>query len=139
MAKRKQSPAQLANLKKGKATQFVKGDARAKIGHIYSNRVQAKKRSMAEWAQVIGNLQGHPDIIEKLKKNFIITPEEEKDITNNGLAVIKLQDEMLKGNLQAYNLWLDLTGQKAAQKHEIISQQTIDIKSVKNLKKLLDD
>lgn len=139
MAKRKQSPAQLANLKKGKATQFVKGDPRAKIGHIYSNKVQAKKRSMAEWAQYIGNLQGHPDIIEKLKQNFIITPEEEQDITNNGLAVLKLQSEMLKGNLNAYNLWLDLTGQKSAQKHEIISHSEVDIKSVKNLKKLLDD
>lgn len=112
---------------------------RGRNGAIAANKTKAKKRSMAEWAQYIGNLQGHPNIIEKLKQNFIITPEEEQDITNNGLAVLKLQSEMLKGNLNAYNLWLDLTGQKSAQKHEIYSHSEVDIKSVKNLKKLLDD
>lgn len=108
-------------------------------GAIASNKVQAAKRSMREWAEYIGNLKASPDVINKLKEHFVITQEQEKDITNNGISVLKLQEQMQKGNLAAFTLWMDLTGQKAAQKHEVITHQEIDISKVKNLKKLLDD
>jgi hypothetical protein len=134
------NPNSRANLAKGKATRFRKGDTQGKReAAIASNKAQAQKRSMREWAEYIGNLKANPEIVEKIKEHFVLTPEEEANITNNGLSILKLQEQVQKGNLNAFNLWLDLTGQKAAQKHEVITHQEIDISKVKNLKKLLDD
>lgn len=132
-------PKSKANLKKAKHFTVETAAEMGKRGAAASNKVQAAKRSMRQWAEYIGNLQANPDVLEKLKQRFTLTPEDEQNITNNGLSVLKLQEQMQKGNLQAYNLWLDLTGQKAAQKHEVITHQEIDISKVKNLKKLLDE
>lgn len=49
------NPNSLKNLEKGKATRFVKGDPRAKLGHIYSNKKQAEKRSLQEYARIVLN------------------------------------------------------------------------------------
>lgn len=135
------NPKSRANLKKGMGYFADKETAReaGRKGAIASNKAQAKKRSMREWAEIIGNMQASPKVLEKLKEHFNIIPEEEADITNNGLSVLKLQEQMQKGILPAYAIWLDLTGQKAAQKHEVVTHQQIDIGKVKNLKKLLDE
>lgn len=49
------NPNSLKNLEKGKATRFVKGDPRAKLGHIASNKKQAEKRSLQEYARIVLN------------------------------------------------------------------------------------
>ena len=49
------NPNSRKNLEKGKATRFVKGDTRAKIGHIASNKAQAEKRSIQERAKIVLN------------------------------------------------------------------------------------
>ena len=49
------NPNSRKNLEKGKATRFVKGDTRAKIGHIASNKAQAEKRSIQERARIVLN------------------------------------------------------------------------------------
>ena len=49
------NPNSLKNLEKGRATRFVKGDPRTKIGHIKSNKIQAEKRSIQERARIVLN------------------------------------------------------------------------------------
>lgn len=49
------NPNSRKNLEKGKATRFVKGDTRAKIGHIASNKKQAEMRSIQERARIVLN------------------------------------------------------------------------------------
>lgn len=49
------NPNSRKNLEKGKATRFVKGDTRAKLGHIASNAKQAEKRSIQERARIVLN------------------------------------------------------------------------------------
>lgn len=49
------NPNSRKNLEKGKATRFVKGDTRAKLGHIASNKAQAEKRSLQEYARIVLN------------------------------------------------------------------------------------
>lgn len=52
---RKMNENSLKNLEKGKATRFVKGDARAKLGNPASNKAQAEKRSIQERARIVLN------------------------------------------------------------------------------------
>ena len=47
------NPNSLKNLEKGKATRFVKGDPRAKLGNPASNAAQARKRSIEERARIV--------------------------------------------------------------------------------------
>lgn len=49
------NPNSRKNLEKGIATRFVKGDTRAKLGHIASNKKQAEMRSLQERVRIVLN------------------------------------------------------------------------------------
>ena len=135
------NPNSKKNLKKGNRFSKETASENGRKGAEISNARQAAKRSIREWAEILGTMKASSEVLSKLKKIFPnMSDEQAKEMTNNGLMAMRLANEaIIKGNMQAYNLWLDLTGQKAAQKHEVITHQEIDISKVKSLKKLLDD
>lgn len=139
--KRKQTASQLANLKPFNTLSESEQRAIRSMGGKAGAKAREHKKSMREWAVMIGNMQGSPEVIERLKGVFPnFTEEQLKELTNNALMVMRLFNEaIIKGNMRAYDVWLELTDQKATQKHEVITHQEIDISKVKNLKKLLDD
>lgn len=120
MAKRKQSPAQLANLKlitESTASEY------GKRGAIASNKVKAEKKSMREWAKIVGEMAGSKEVLARLKSIYPEIDEGKiEDITNNLLVIMRLyQEAIVKGNMRAFDLLLELTGQK-------VVKQEIEIK-----------
>lgn len=105
MPKRKQSPAQLANLKKGKATQFVKGDPRAKIGHIYSNKAQAEKRTIQQEM--------------KIALDTMIKNSKGEEVTVRSAIVLAQVKKALNGDSKAFDNCGEYSAEKPAEQKEI--------------------
>ena len=120
------NPNSRKNLEKGKATRFVKGDTRAKLGHIYSNKKQAETRTLAEELKALLKVEISNSKGEKVKTS-----------TATSTAMIK---EALKGNVRAYEVIRDTIGQKPTEKVEqLVITPEVDFDRLKSLRKALKD
>lgn len=117
MPKRKQSPAQLANL-----IPITKSTARelGRKGAMVSNQVQAEKRSIRQWLEVMGAMKANPDIAAKMQKMF---PEiKVAQFTNDAAMAARMyNDAIVKGDARAQSNIADIKGEK-------ITKQEIEIK-----------
>lgn len=105
MPKRNQSPAQLANLEKGKATRFVKGDPRAKLGNPASNKAQAAKRTLQKEMQAA---------LDTLIKN-----NQGQQVTVRNAIVLAQVAKALKGDSKAFANCGEYSGEKPADKQQV--------------------
>ena len=108
---------QLANLKKGKKTQFKSGDKVAKIaqskGGINSGISKRRKRKLAEYAEIFGSLQ----VSEKEKATLTEAGIDVDDMTND-MALIRGQYASAKrGNSNSARFLAEL-------REELKQQQT---------------
>lgn len=117
MPKRKQSPAQLANL-----IPITKSTARelGRKGAMVSNQVQAEKRSIRQWLEVMGAMKANPEIAAKMQKMF---PEiKVAQFTNDAAMAARMyNDAIVKGDARAQSNIADIKGEK-------ITKQEIEIK-----------
>ena len=103
--KRKQSPAQLANLKKGKATQFVKGDPRVKLGNPASVKAKAEKRTIQQEMKIA---------LDTLIKN-----SKGEEISVRSAIVLAQIKKALNGDSKAFANCGEYAAEKPAEQQEI--------------------
>lgn len=117
MPKRKQTPSQLANL-----IPITKSTARelGRKGAMVSNQVQAEKRSIRQWLEVMGAMKATPEIAAKMQKMF---PEiKVAQFTNDAAMAARMyNDAIVKGDARAQSNIADIKGEK-------VTKQEIEIK-----------
>lgn len=117
MPKRKQTPSQLANL-----IPITKSTARelGRKGAMVSNQVQAEKRSIRQWLEMMGAMKANPEIAAKMQKMF---PEiKVAQFTNDAAMAARMyNDAIVKGDARAQSNIADIKGEK-------ITKQEIEIK-----------
>ena len=120
------NPNSRKNLEKGKATRFVKGDTRAKIGHIASNKKQAEMRSIQERARIVLNT-----LISR--KNG-----EKIDMFSAGCEKAAAQ-WVVTGDPKYGKALAELAGQFTQKVEQLVITPEVDYDKLKDLRKALKD
>jgi len=120
------NPNSRKNLEKGKATRFVKGDTRAKIGHIASNKKQAEMRSIQERARIVLNT-----LISR--KNG-----EKIDMFSAGCEKAAAQ-WVVTGDPKYGKALAELSGQFTQKVEQVVITPEVDYDKLKDLRKALKD
>lgn len=133
------NPNSRANLEKGKATRFRKGDTQGKReAAIASNKAQAKLKTLKQWIEFVGGLKVNGEIAKKMSAIF---PDiEPKELTNLGALGLRLfNDAITRGDKKAIEQISSLRGEKV-ERQEIVANisNDIDIEKIKELKKVID-
>lgn len=122
------NPNSRANLEKGKATRFRKGDTRGKReAAMASNKAQAERKTFAETLRTLLMME--------------LTDNNGHKVTTREAISTALIKKALSGNIAAYSEIRDTLGEKAPETNVIIqSADPADIKkSVKEVKDLLGE
>ena len=128
------NPNSRANLEKGKATRFRKGDTQGKReAAAASNKKQAENKKDQE------RLDLFFDVLErKLKIKITANGKEIQTWDGLGTALVK---KGLQGDLKALELILKIMGQMPSDKVEslVINAPDTDLNKIKEIRKLLQD
>ena len=124
MAKRKQTPKQLANLKRfGKEkppSSREEAERNGKKGGEKSQEVQAEKKENKKifepLAKMFLNLPAPAKHIDKIKDEF---PDIPAEITNALMEIIKLHVRALTGDAKAFESMRDIVGERPVQETKL--------------------
>ena len=114
MDKTTRSPNSLANLKKGKATQFKSGDASAREAGRKGGQNCKIKKTIAEYLQAWTEAQISEPNKKKLESMGIHGVD-----TNAALLAGKMIEQAAKGDLKAMQMLIDQIGENKKQQAEI--------------------
>lgn len=122
------NPNSRANLEKGKATRFRKGDTRGKReAAMASNKAQAERKTFAETLRTLLMME--------------LTDNNGHKVTTREAISTALIKKALSGNIAAYSEIRDTLGEKAPETNVIIqANDPVNMKeSIKEIKDLLGD
>ena len=120
------NPNSRKNLEKGIATRFVKGDTRAKLGHIASNKAQAEKRSLQEYARIV--------------LNTMIKRKDGEEIPLGKAGCEKMGVKWLETGDPKYGLAIaQIAGEIKQKVEQLIITPEVDFDKLANLRKVLKE
>lgn len=124
---------QLANLKKGKKTQFKSGDKVAKIaqskGGINSGISKRRRKTLAECAEIFGNLP----IDDKTKETLTKQGVNADDMTHDMALICGQYASALRGNSNSARFLAELLGELKQ------AQTTVTVNNINPFANLTED
>lgn len=120
-----QSEKQLANLQKGKATQFKQGEKKAKEEIEKRELTKARRRTMREEFEILLTKE-----LTQKDENGKITKKTVQEIGSN--AIIQ---KYMDGDLRAYELVRDTVGEKPA---EVVMVSEIDADIMRQVEEMVN-
>ena len=122
-----QSKAQLANLEKGKATQFKAGEEQAKIarkGGIASGEARRRAKDSKQLALMIAEA---PISNENARKQLQSIGIVDEDLVGNAMPVAGIFQAAVAGNVSAFDRWVDLVKQAQDEQSDNLQERALAI------------
>ncbi len=96
-----------------------------KMGGIKSGEVRRRKSAMKDIAQMVLGLK--PNITQGAKLQLKQMGIDERDLTTQTVALVKILEKAMKGDVQAMQFIRDTAGQKPTDKLDVV--QTTNVKT----------